>query len=269
MAFKLFKLGAYIVKYALILFLSAAMLLFHSPAWSASTKDEVIALKGQVEEIQKELAEIKKLLQEGARAPAAPAAGQAAFRPTTVSVADAPYKGKSNAPVTVIEYSDYQCPFCARHYREVLPLLEKEYIETGKVKFVMRENPIPQLHKNAMNASMAALCAGDQDKYWEMHNVMFDNQRQLDVDNLKSFAAGIGLDSAEFNDCLDNKKHEKQVQNDIAESNELGMSGTPGFLLGLTDPENPEQADLKVYIKGAKSIESFRASIDDLLESVE
>jgi protein-disulfide isomerase len=243
------------------------MLLFQSTAWSASTKDEIIALRGQVEDIQKELAEIKKLLQEGARAPAAPPAGQAAFRPTTASVAGAPYKGQVDAPVTLIEYSDYQCPFCARNYREVLPLLEKEYIETGKVKFVMRENPIPQLHKNAMNASMAALCAGDQGKYWEMHNVMFDNQRQLDVDNLKSFANDLGLDAAEFNDCLDSKKHEKQVQNDMADSNELGMSGTPGFLLGLTDSENPENVNLTVYIKGAKSIENFRASINSLLDS--
>ena len=255
------------MKYALSLFLAAAMLLFQSTAWSASTKDEIIALRGQVEDIQKELAEIKKLLQEGARAPAAPPGGQAAFRPTTASVAGAPYKGQVDAPVTLIEYSDYQCPFCARNYREVLPLLEKEYIETGKVKFVMRENPIPQLHKNAMNASMAALCAGDQGKYWEMHNVMFDNQRQLDVDNLKSFASDLGLDAAVFNECLDSKKHEKQVQNDMADSNELGMSGTPGFLLGLTDAENPENVNLTVYIKGAKSIENFRASINSLLDS--
>ena len=254
------------MKNILIAFLTAAILCLSTPAWSASTKQEVIALREQVEAMQKDLAEIKKLLEEGARAPAAPQQ-QAGFRPQTVSIGTSPVKGDENAPVTLIEYSDYQCPFCARNYREVLPILQQEYVDTGKLKFVMRENPLPTLHANAMVAAMAAQCAGDQGKYWEMHDVMFDNQRQLGVDDLKEYAATIGLDTEQFNACLDDKETEESVQRDLASGAKLGVRGTPGFVLGLTDPDDPDKVNLEVFIKGAQGIDQFRASINDLLES--
>jgi protein-disulfide isomerase len=252
----------------LLAFISASMLLFSLSAWSDSTKEEVLQLRIQVTEIQKDLAEIKKLLEQGARAPAA-APAAAGFRTQTISIGDSPFKGKVDAPITVVEYSDYQCPFCARSYRDVMPKLQEEYIDTGKLRFVMREYPLSSIHKNATNASMAALCADDQGKYWEMHDLLFENQKQLGVDNLKSFASTIGLDTASFNECLDSKKTSGQVQKDMASASKLGMGGTPGFFIGLTDLTDPDKVELSVYLKGAKPIDSFRASIDDLLESVE
>jgi protein-disulfide isomerase len=249
----------------MIFLVAAGLLLFSAPSWPASTKKELIELKAQVAEMQKDLAEIKKLLQEGARAPAAGARQAAAFNPQTISIGSSPFKGKADAPVTLVEYSDYQCPFCARHYRDVLPLLQQEYIDTGKVRFVMRENPIAAIHGNATNASMAALCAGDQGKYWDMHNMLFDNQKQLGVDNLKAFAGTLGLDTGDFNECLDSKKHEKTVQADLASGAKLGMAGTPAFFIGRTDPSDPDKVNLAVFIKGAQAIDQFRASINDLL----
>lgn len=244
------------------------MFLFSSPAWSESTKGEVIKLQNQVEQIQKDLEEIKKLLQEGARAPSR-AAQPAGFNAQTIDVGTSPYKGDADAPVTLVEYSDYQCPFCARNYRQVLPPLEKEYIETGKLKFVMRENPLPNLHRDAMSASIAALCAKDQDRYWDMHDVMFENPKQLGIDNLKTYANEIGLDTASFNKCLDEKKYGKQVADDLASGAKLGLRGTPGFVLGLTDKDDPNKVNLTVYIKGAQGIDKFRAEIDALLKSAE
>jgi protein-disulfide isomerase len=259
-------MGGYDVKYSLIAVLAAGLLLFSGPSWPASTKQEVIELKAQVAEMQQDLAEIKKLLQEGARAPAAAARpAPPAFNPQTVNIGTSPVKGEADAPITLIEYSDYQCPFCARHYRDVLPLLQQEYIDTGKVRFVMRENPLA-MHRDAMNASMAALCAGDQGKYWDMHNMLFENPKQLGVDNLKAYAGTLGLDSATFDECLDSKKHEKTVQADLASAAKLGMSGTPGFFIGLTDPDDPDKVNLSVFIKGAQSINQFRGSIDELLK---
>lgn len=248
-------------------FIAMSLLLFSLSAWSASTKEEVIELKAQVAEMRKDLAEIKKLLEEGARAPAA--AQPAGFREQVISIGASPFKGKADAPVTLVEYSDYECPFCARNYRDVMPILEEEYIDTGKLRFVMRENPLPSLHKNATNASIAALCAGDQGKYWEMHNMLFENQKQLGIDNLKTFAGTLRLDTATFNDCLDNKKTEGQVRKDLASSAKLGMRGTPGFYLGLTDPDDPDKVNLSVFIRGAQAIDQFRGSIDELLESGE
>lgn len=254
------------MKYASVLVISASLLLFSLSAWPASTKEEVLALKEQVAEMQSDLAEIKKMLEEGARAPAA-AAQPAGFSPQTINLGDSPVKGNADAPVTLVEYSDYQCPFCARVYRDVLPALQEEYIDTGKLKFVMREYPLANLHKDATNAAIAAQCAGDQNKYWEMHDVLYENQKELGVDNLKAFAADIGLDTDTFNACLDGKETERRVRSDMASGAKLGVRGTPGFFLGLTDPSDPDKVDLTVFIRGAQSVDQFRASIDDLLDS--
>ena len=238
-------------------------------AWSASTKQEMInlqteiaALKAGQEAMQKDLAEIKTLVQQGARgAPAAPA-----FREQAVSTGTAPFKGEATAPLTLIEFSDYQCPFCSRHAKDVMPKIVTDYVDTGKLKYVMFENPISALHKNAYNASLAALCAGDQGKYWEMHNIMFDNQKELEVEKLKAYALTIGLNAAEFDPCLDSKKYEKQVNTDLATATRLGVQGTPGFVIGLTDPKDPGKATMSVYIKGAQSFDQFKANIEQLLE---
>jgi len=252
----------------LLALISASMLLVSVTAWSDSTKEEILQLRIQVGEIQRDLAEIKQLIKDSARAPAPAAAAAAGFRPQTISIGNSPIKGNDDATVTIVEYSDYQCPFCARHYRDVMPILQKEYIDTGKLKFVMRENPIESIHKNAKKASIAALCAGEQDKYWEMHNLLFDNQRELGVDNLKSFAGTIGLDTGSFNECLDGNKTVGQLRKDMASGAKLGMRGTPGFFVGLTDQSDPDKVEVTVFLRGAKSIDAFKASIDELLDSV-
>jgi protein-disulfide isomerase len=253
------------VKKTLITSLAFCLLLCSITAWSASTKDELEAIKATQAEMQKDLAEIKKLLKDGARAPAK----AAAFKEQVISIGNSPYKGNNDAPVTIVEYSDYQCPYCARSYRDVMPKLQEEYIDTGKVRFVMREFPLASIHKNATNASLAALCAGKQDKYWEMHNEMFENQKQLKVDDLKAHAATIGLDTDAFDTCLTNKETESDLRADMASATKLGQRGTPGFFFGLTDPSDPDKVNLSVSIRGAQSIDNFRASIDDLLKSAE
>ena len=116
-----------------------SILFFSLSAWSASTKEEVIELQAQVEAMQKDLAEIKTMLKDIKSAPAARAAAPA-FKEQVINIGPSPVKGKANATVTLVEYSDYQCPFCARNYRDVMPTLVKEYVDTGKLKFVMFEN---------------------------------------------------------------------------------------------------------------------------------
>lgn len=259
------------MKYVYGTVLAAGLMLLTNPAWSASTKQEVLELQEQVAALQKgqeamqdDLDEIMKLLREGARA----AQGQAPFKEQQVSIGLSPYKGEEDATITMIEFSDYQCPFCARHYRDVMPALVEDYVETGKLKYVMRENPIASIHPNATNASLAALCANNQGMYWEMHNMIFDNQKDLAVTQLKSFAAEIGLNTAEFDSCLDTKKYEAWINADLKSASDLGARGTPGFFLGLTDPDDPDKAMMTVYIKGAQTLDNFRQAIDGLLESV-
>lgn len=252
--------------------IASTLVLLAGSAWSASTKQEVQELQSQVESLQKgqedikkDLEEIKKLLREGAGA----APGQPAFKEQVVDVGLSPFKGDVGATVTLIEFSDYQCPFCSRHYREVLPTLEEEYVNTGKLKYVMRENPIASIHPDATNASLAALCAHNEGKYWEMHDIIFDNQQDLSVSTLKSFAVEIGLNATDFDSCLDSKKYEPWVNADLKSAGDVGVRGTPGFILGLTDPDDPDKAFMSVYIKGAQSLDNFKRAIDGLLDSVE
>jgi protein-disulfide isomerase len=247
------------------------MMIAGQPLWAASTKAEIQEMKSEIKElkegqasIQKDLADIKKLLEEGARGrPSRPA-----FKPTEVTIDDAPVLGATDATVTLVEFSDYDCPFCRRHKDQVMPDLVKNFVDTGKMKYVMREFPLA-MHANAKGAAQAALCAGDQAQYWQMHDKMFANQRKLGVENLKAFAVELGLDSAAFDACLDDGKYAKQVSDDITAGGRMGITGTPAFVLGLTDPKDSNKARVTEFISGAQSLEKFTQVIEDLLKQAE
>ncbi len=141
-----------------------------------------------------------------------------------------PYEGDEDAPVTVVVFDDFQCPFCGKFFRETLPKLRSDYIDTGKVKFVFKHFPL-SFHQYAEKAAEAAKCAEEQGKFWEMHDKLYENQDALDVDSLKSYAADLGLDTEQFNDCLDSGKYADDVQSDFNEGVDLGVSGTPTFFI--------------------------------------
>jgi protein-disulfide isomerase len=241
----------------------------------ARTSDELKALKQEVQtlqqgqaDIQKNLEEIKKLLQQAPRAaPAAPA--RPAFAPTDIQLGEVPYKGEYDAPVTLIEFSDYQCPYCKRHATAVMPPLIESYVDTGKLRFVMREYPIRNLHRRAIPTSEAALCAGDQGNYWGMHDALFTDQKANTDEDFQQMAASMGLDVAAFSACMDSDKFMEQIRADMVEGQKLGISGTPSFVVGLTDPEDPSKVHLTKFIRGAQSLASFSAAIDELIKSAE
>ena len=244
------------------------MMIVGQPLWAASTKEELAELKGEVQAIkegqvaiQKDLADIKKLLQQGARA----APSKPAFKPTDITIDGAPVLGAEDAIVTLVEFSDYDCPFCRRHKDQVMPDLIRNFVDTGKLKYVMREFPLA-MHPNAKGAAQAALCAGDQDQYWQMHDMLFANQRNLTVENLKAFAVELGLHSTVFDTCLDDGKYAKQVSDDLTAGSRMGITGTPAFVVGLTDPKDPNKAKVTEFISGAQSLEKFSQVIEDLLK---
>ena len=139
-------------------------------------------------------------------------------------------KGKENAPVTMVEFSDYECPFCGRHFKQTYSQIIKEYVDTGKVKLVYRDFPL-DFHPNAQKAAEAAECAGEQNKYWEMHDKLFENQQALGINNLKQYAKEIGLNTDKFNNCLDSGEMTSEVSKDIQDGQAVGISGTPGFII--------------------------------------
>lgn len=187
--------------------------------------------------------------------------------PVKISADDDPIIGNPDAPITIIEFSDFQCPFCARFHVQTLPLLLDEYIEQGKVKLVFRDFPIQSIHPNALPASVAAECANEQGQFKAMHDMLFDNQGQWSnketVDALAMFsqyATQIELDQETFDACLTSGKYIEEIRNDLNDGRSYDVTGTPGFFVG-----NDEIG--YVELKGAQPFESFKKIIDSQLEA--
>lgn len=219
-------------------------------------RQELDAVKTDLESIKKQLGEIHKFLAQrpGQAGPAGP---------VTMSVGDGPSLGNVDAPITIIEFSDYQCPFCKKHFTNTLSALKTSYIDTGKVRYVFRDFPLDSIHPNARKAAEAAHCAGDQGKFWDMHDTIFQNQGALKSDKLRDFARTMQLDVDAFTACLDSGKYTKRVDADVAAGSAAGVTGTPGFFIGKTKPDGTIVA---TAMKGAQPAASFSQVIDRLLE---
>jgi protein-disulfide isomerase len=223
---------------------------------NAELKKQIQALSDSMKAMQSDLLEIKALLQRGAQ-PAAPPQN------VTLDLANNPFKGQKNAPLTLIEFTDYQCPFCSRHVRDTYPQIEKDYIATGKLKYVMLDMPLESMHKFAFKAAEAANCAGEQGKYWEMHDRLFANQQT--IDSWTAHAEAVGLDVPRFEACLNSGQQAAEIRRDIAQAQMAGITGTPGFFLAATDPASSKVKTLR-SIKGAVPYAMFKAQIDALLQ---
>lgn len=172
-------------------------------------------------------------------------------------------RGKPDAPVTLLEYSDFTCGYCEKFFHETFPRLLTEYVETGKVRFVYRDFPRspggPALH-----SAQAARCAGEQDAYWPMHDRLFNSGGRYQIPELEGYAKELGLDLPRFSQCLAAQRHVADIYQDRIEGGNLGIRGTPGFVLFLTDLSREDDI---VLIPGAFPYEVFREQIEKLLEA--
>jgi protein-disulfide isomerase len=141
--------------------------------------------------------------------------------------------GRDDAPVTMVEFTDYQCPFCRKYHTETFAQLKKNYIDTGKVRFYSRDLPL-DFHPYAQKAAEAAWCAGEQNKYWELRDTMITNSADLTHDAILKYAQSNALDIAKFRACADADKYKAEIQKDSADAASLGISGTPSFVIGKT-----------------------------------
>jgi protein-disulfide isomerase len=160
--------------------------------------------------------------------------------------AKGPSKGPEGAKVTIVEFSDFQCPFCSRAIGTVDQVMEQY---AGKVRLVFRQFPL-DFHDKAPKAAQAALCANEQGKFWEMHDAMFKNQGKLDPEDLKATALGLGVDATKFNECLDSNRMKKAVDDDTEAGKKVGVNGTPAFFINGT------------MLSGAQPLEAFKEVID-------
>ncbi|MBW6451910.1 MAG: DsbA family protein [DPANN group archaeon] len=164
-------------------------------------------------------------------------------------------KGNLDAKVTIVEWSDFECSFCARFYRDTLPSIQKDYIDTGKVKFIFRDFPL-EFHTSAQKASEAAECAGEQDSYYLMHDMLFENGVFGGVDSYKRFASDLGLDRGAFDECLDSGIMANEIAKDLNDGKDVGVKGTPAFIINGQ------------FISGAQPYSVFKDIIDKELASV-
>jgi protein-disulfide isomerase len=179
-----------------------------------------------------------------------------------VAVGDNPMLGNPDAPLTLVEFSDYQCPFCRQFSESTLPALRKDYIDPGKLRYAFRDFPIAQIHPLARKAAEAARCAGDGGKYWDMHDLLFRNQRALRAEQVQAYAEQLHLDAQAFGTCLENAKYEAHVQRDFREGASAGVRGTPAFVLGKTRTDGTVEG---VLVSGLRSLDDFQHEVERLL----
>ncbi len=174
--------------------------------------------------------------------------------------ADDVVRGDPNAPITLLEYSDFTCHFCKKFFHDTFPKLLTEYIETGKVRFVYRD--FPRGFGGPLRAADAARCAGEQNAYWPMHDRLFNSDGQFSPENLTKYATELRLNKDQFSQCLNDHKYFSDIEKDLKDAGSLGIRGTPGFVLFPTKvPDNPNL----IVIPGAFPYETFKEEIDKLL----
>jgi protein-disulfide isomerase len=180
----------------------------------------------------------------------------------TISIQGAPALGDAAAKVVVIEFSDFQCPYCGKFARDTFEMIQERYIAPGKVRYVFRHFPLDDAHPKAFKAAEAAECANQQGKFWEMHARLFANQQSLDPADLLTHANALGLDPTAFQKCLGGSAKGK-IKRDFNDGLKAGVAGTPTFLIGTADKD--AKVRVAKTLSGIQTTKSFTAAVDEVL----
>lgn len=235
---------------------SLALVLGLSTAAPSIAEDAIT--RQQADSILVELKAIRQLLERSLQQqPGHPHAAERSVRLPPVTT----YKlGRSDAPLTLVEFTDYECPFCRQFHIATFEKLRKDYIETGKLRFISRDLPL-DFHKLSFGAATAARCAGEQGKYWEMRHVLIVNADRLAPPALVTYAHDLGVDTTLFQSCMQGGKFAGEIRRDMEDAQKVAVTATPTFVLGKTQKVGFEG----VVIVGAVPIETFEAKIRELL----
>lgn len=182
-----------------------------------------------------------------------------------ISLDDDPMIGNPDAPVTIVEFSDFQCPFCSRFHQQTLPLIAQNYINTGIVNLVYRDFPIDSIHPNARITHIAAECADEQDRFWQYHDILFSRQSEwnnLDSESILQrviqYANTLSLDIDAFTQCLDSPQINDEINADRSDASKYGVTGTPAFFIG-------NEKSGYTLLSGAKPFDAFEQTIQQKL----
>jgi protein-disulfide isomerase len=219
-------------------------------------RTENAALKQEVAELR---ATLKRLMTPSASAAGGPPA-------TEISIAGLAARGQPNAPVTMVAFSDYQSPQCAQFHRETYPRIDEEYVQLGTVRYVFKNFPDKTSHALAHKAHEAAACAGDQRKYWEMHDLLFADQTALAPEDLLVHARTLGLDTDVFRYCLTSGAYDGLIRRDVDEGKKGGVPHMPVFAVGLTEP-GPRPMKVMRVVVGSQPYAVFQDAIEAVLST--
>lgn len=238
-----------------ILVISTLLTIFFVPAVYAQG-----LTKEQGDSILNELRQIRTLLEQQQRTPAPAQRTPPPEARVSLKLGSEYALGGDDAPVTILEYTDYQCPFCNRFHTGTYPEIRKNFIDTGKVRFIKRDLAL-DIHPQALKAAQAARCAGDQGKFWEMHNLLSANPNTLGPESYALYARDLGLDAEAFAACVESEKHVAEIRGSGQEANRIGITGTPSFVLGAVKGDTLEG----IKIVGAQAYAVFEKAIKDVL----
>jgi len=214
----------------------------------------------QQRSIRKDLAEIRALLSTPGT-PQPPA--QPDIKGIKFDISANPVLGSESAQLILVEFTDYQCPFCGRYARETYPQLREQYVDKGVIRYAVIDQPLP-MHPDAAKAAEASHCAEDQGKFWEIHEEMMAKQDALK--DLSSYAKTLELNVGQFEDCLNTGKYGDAVRKDMELANKLGINGVPGFIIGTVDKNDPRKVTGLSMLRGAMPLDNFRREIDAALQ---
>ncbi len=210
----------------------------------------------QADDILKELRQIRELLEkQGSPGPS----GQQITK-ANISIEGAYTMGSKDAPLTMVEFTDFQCPFCQRFHVQTFAELKKNYIDTGTLRFVSRDLPL-DFHPNALQAAQAGRCAGEQGQFWAMRDRMNSNPDKLDMTSLAEYALGLKLNINNFRACIESGKYKTAIRSDSQTAEKIGANGTPSFVLGKSTPDGVDGE----LIIGAMPYEAFDQKIKALV----
>lgn len=225
-------------------------------------KTEVKAIIDGQRQIIASLDELKRLMQTGT--PANSSSSAVSRPPASVNVHGEPFRGNPTARVAIIEYADFECPFCRQFALESYPRILEEFIKTGKLKYFFRDFPLG-MHPHAMDAARAARCADEEGKLWEMTDSLFGNP-VLEQKSLLERAETLGVDGVKFNECLSSGRYAREIQQGVSEARNIGIKATPTFLIGTIEA-NSDVVRITNGIVGAQPYSVFKAELDKLLSS--
>lgn len=242
---------------------------FIAGACAQANQEEQARMRREIDELkagqQQILEQLRDLRGEPLVKRESPAKLQIPFD-VAVDAASPEVKGSKNAPVAIVEFSDFQCSYCLSYVLETFPQIDKSYLKTGKVKYFFRNLPLTNGHPNAFRAAEAAWCAAEQGKFWEAHDRFFANQGTLNPNDWPQHAQALGLDTTKFDQCLMSGKYDEKINSDLNEAQRLGINGTPAFLIGTVAPDG-QHVSVRKVVMGAEPYENFKQALDEVLSS--